>query len=96
MWSVFGGTSFISGGKLAIVGTALQKSKGIEDSPDLAFQDFVNCGQDHDREWVRYYVDHSNDEIYEWLTEAGVKFDVVAVRGTAFRAATDPKSSAWD
>lgn len=78
MGSVFGGTSFISGGKLAIVGTALQKSNGIEDSPDLAFQDFVNCGQDLDLEWVRYYVDHSNEEIYEWLTEAGVTFDVVA------------------
>ena len=78
MWSVFGGTSFISGGKLAIVGTALQKSKGIEDSPDLAFQDFINCGRDLDREWVRYYVDHSNDEVYEWLKEAGVKFDVLA------------------
>ncbi|QDV25218.1 FAD-dependent oxidoreductase [Aureliella helgolandensis] len=77
-WSVFGGTSFISGGKLAIVGTELQKSKGIEDSPDLAFQDFVNCGKDLDREWVRYYVDHSNEEIFEWLSEAGVKFDIVA------------------
>ncbi len=77
MWSVFGGTSFISGGKLAIVGTAFQESKGIKDSPDLAFQDFVNCGQDLDREWVRYYVDHSNEEVYEWLTEAGVKFDVL-------------------
>lgn len=78
MWSVYGGTSFISGGKLAIVGTALQKSKGIEDSPELAFQDFVNCGQDLDREWVRYYVEHSNEEVYEWLTKAGVKFDVLA------------------
>ena len=77
MWSVFGGTSFMSGGKLAIVGTGLQESKGIEDSPDLAFQDFVNCGEDLDRKWVRYYVDHSNDEVYEWLTEVGVKFDVL-------------------
>lgn len=78
MGSVFGGTSFISGGKLAIVGTALQESKGIEDSPDLAFQDFINCGQDLNREWVRYYVDHSNEQVFEWLTEAGVKFDVLA------------------
>ena len=77
MWSVFGGTSFMSGGKLAIVGTALQESKGIEDSPDLAFQDFVNCGEDLDRKWVRYYVDHSNEEVYEWLTEAGVTFDLL-------------------
>ena len=37
----------------------------------------AHCGQDHDRKWVRYYADRSNEEIYQWLTAAGVRFDLV-------------------
>ncbi|HET9298134.1 MAG TPA: FAD-binding protein, partial [Candidatus Binatia bacterium] len=36
-----GGTAAISGGGCCIVGTPLQKSHGIEDTPDLAFEDWV-------------------------------------------------------
>jgi succinate dehydrogenase/fumarate reductase flavoprotein subunit len=74
MWSVFEGTSFISGGKVAIVGTALHKRQGIDELPDLAVGDFIEWSRDLDREWVRFYADHSNEEIYEWLAESVVRF----------------------
>src|SRR5207245_2502882 len=32
---------------------------------------------DPDAEWVRYYVDHSRTEIYDWLDELGVRFSEV-------------------
>src|SRR3970282_2712694 len=39
-----GGTAAISGGGCCIVGTPLQKSQGIEDTPDMAFEDWVKWG----------------------------------------------------
>ena len=39
-----GGTAAISGGGCCIVGTPLQKSQGIEDTPDLAFEDWIKWG----------------------------------------------------
>ena len=40
-----GGTAAISGGGCCVPGTPLQESRGIQDSPDLAFDDWVKCGQ---------------------------------------------------
>ena len=56
-----------------MVGTAFQKEKGIEDSPDLAFADWVHFGQGSaDEEWARFYIEHTSHELYEWLTAMGV------------------------
>ncbi|MFQ5635586.1 MAG: FAD-dependent oxidoreductase [Gammaproteobacteria bacterium] len=74
MLSVFGGHAIISTGGLSIVDTPLQRRRGIEDSPDLAFADFMAWGEDNNEAWVRYYVDHSREEIYDWLTELGAAF----------------------
>ncbi len=74
MLSVFGGHAIISTGGLSIVDTPLQRKRGIEDSPDLAFSDFMAWGEDNNQEWVRYYVDHSSEEIYDWLTGMGANF----------------------
>jgi predicted oxidoreductase len=76
MLSVFGGHSLLSTGGLSIVDTPLQRKRGIADSPDLAFADFIAWGEDSNEEWVRYYVDHSSEEIYDWLTDLGVEFTV--------------------
>src|SRR5947207_268257 len=27
--------------------------------------------------WVRYYVDHSRTDIYDWVTDLGVRFEAV-------------------
>lgn len=76
MLSVYGGHSLLSTGGLSVVDTALQRKRGIVDSPDLAFADFMAWGEDSNEEWVRYYVDHSSEEIYDWLTDLGAEFTV--------------------
>jgi predicted oxidoreductase len=74
--SVGGGHAVRAGG-LALVDTALQRSKGIEDSPALAFRDLFRWGEDPDPYWTRYYVENSATEVYDWLTAMGVEFSVL-------------------
>lgn len=50
MWSIFGGHGVLSGGVLSIVGTPMQMAEGIEDSPELAYQDFIEWGEDNNAE----------------------------------------------
>ena len=77
MASVFGGHAVMSQGGVSIVDSPVQRQAGIADSSDLAYRDFIEWGEDADRAWVRYYVDHSRHEIYDWLTELGVRFEGV-------------------
>src|SRR5919109_4141139 len=52
-----GGTAAISGGGCCIVGTPLQQSMGIEDTPDMAFEDWVKWGGGAaDEVWARFYL----------------------------------------
>jgi len=70
-----GGTAAISGGGCFIVGTPLQESQGIHDTPDLAFEDWVKWGQGAaDEEWARYYIEHSLHDLYLWAEKFGVKW----------------------
>ena len=69
MSSVYGGHAVMSQGGLCIVNSPLQQSLGLKDSPDLAYDDFITWGEDADEDWGRYYVDHSRQQIYEWLVE---------------------------
>ena len=70
-----GGTAAISGGGCCMVSTPLQQSKGIHDSPDLAFEDWVKCGQGAaDEQWARYYIDHSLQDLYLWAEKLGVEW----------------------
>jgi flavocytochrome c len=70
-----GGTAAISGGGCCIVGTPLQKSQGIDDTPDLAFEDWVKWGGGQaDEIWARYYVEHSLHDLYHWAESCGVKW----------------------
>jgi flavocytochrome c len=78
MSSVFGGHAVMSQGSVSIVATPAQERAGIKDTPDLAFKDFHDWGEDPNTEWVRYYVDNSRREIYDWLDELGVRFSEVA------------------
>lgn len=75
----FGGLALWAFGGMALVGTSLQSSRGIKDSPELALKDWMSFGElaDDDywpKEWAQYYVKHSNDEVFEWLKQEGVKF----------------------
>jgi flavocytochrome c len=68
-----GGTSIISGGGCFIVGTPLQASQGIHDTPDDAFDDWVAWGQGTaDEAWARFYIEHSLHDLYFWAENLGV------------------------
>ena len=75
MSSVYGGHAVMSQGGVACIDTPLQRAAGIKDSPDLAYKDFMVWGEDASAKWVRYYVDHSRRDIYDWLVELGVRFE---------------------
>ena len=74
MWSVFGGHAVMSGGGVAIVGSALQTELGIEDSPQIATRDFFEWGRDPNPYWVDYYARRSKTEVGEWLESIGVRW----------------------
>jgi succinate dehydrogenase/fumarate reductase flavoprotein subunit len=70
-----GGTAAISGGGCCIVGTPLQKLQGIEDTPDLAFEDWIKWGGGSaDEVWARYYLEHSLHDLYHWAENCGAKW----------------------
>ena len=70
-----GGTAAISGGGCCIAGTPLQKSLGIEDTPDLAFEDWVKWGGGAaDEVWARFYLEHTLHDLYYWAESCGTKW----------------------
>jgi flavocytochrome c len=73
---ICGGNSMISGGVLAAAGSPLQKSKGVEDSPELLTQDMLKAGLFLNYpELVRIVAERSN-EIVQWTIDyLGVKYD---------------------
>ena len=74
--SVAGGHAVKAGG-FAMVDTPLQKKRGHQDTPDIAFNDLMTWGEDANPEWVRSFVENSRTEIYDWLTAFGVKFSIL-------------------
>ena len=74
MASVFGGTAVISGGVLNIPVSPLQAGLNIEDSRELAIDDFLSWGEDADEPWVEYYVEHARTDIYDWTRSLGVEY----------------------
>jgi len=73
MNSVGGGHAVMAGG-VALVGTPLQKARGINDTPDQAFADWMAWGETNDPEWTRLYAEKSRTEVYDWVTAMGVEF----------------------
>ncbi|HXG50556.1 MAG TPA: FAD-dependent oxidoreductase [candidate division Zixibacteria bacterium] len=70
-----GGTAAISGGGCMLVGTPLQRSQGISDTPDLAFEDWVRWGQGAaDETWARFYIEHTLHDLYHWAESCGVRW----------------------
>jgi uncharacterized protein len=75
-----GGAALVSEGRICIIGTPEQEQAGLHDSPQIAFDDFMEFGRDErgpgpNAGWVRYYVTESRREIYDWLTGLGVRFE---------------------
>lgn len=77
MSTVGGGHAILSNGAVSIVGSPLQDSRKIADSPALAEKDFLVRGEDNERRWVAAYVRDSKEWLYDWLTQLGVSFDNV-------------------
>ncbi|HXJ84085.1 MAG TPA: FAD-dependent oxidoreductase [Candidatus Methylomirabilis sp.] len=70
-----GGTAATSGGGCFIVGTPLQESQGIRDTPDLAFEDWIAWGGGAvDEVWARYYIEHTLHDLYFWAEKHGVRW----------------------
>ena len=70
-----GGAAIISGGGCLIVGSPVQKARGIRDTPDLAFDDWIKWGGPSvDTVWARYYIDHTLHDLYHWTEALGVSW----------------------
>ena len=70
-----GGAAIVSGGGCSMADTPIQKERGIQDSPDLAFDDWVTWGGPSvDQVWARYYIEHSLHDLYFWAEGLGVKW----------------------
>jgi len=74
--SVAGGHAVKAGG-FALVDTPLQRAKGYQDSPDIAYRDLMAWGEDADPWWTRFYADSAREQVHDWLVGLGVTFAVV-------------------
>ncbi|MBB4905270.1 FAD-dependent oxidoreductase [Actinophytocola algeriensis] len=73
-----GGTLWRSWAQLSAGGTALQRERGIHDSPDLHFDDVMRISKNTaDPELVRLAVDHAPETV-DWLMSAGFDMDPAA------------------
>ena len=90
-----GGAAIISGGGCLIVGTPLQKARGIEDTPDLAFDDWMKWGgPSADAVWARFYIEHSLHDLYHWAERQGVEWaDLKPQEGNSVLRWTRPDRS---
>lgn len=74
-----GGLALWAFGGMALVDTPLQRRKKIQDSPERALADWIRFGElgENDvlpRQWAKYYVEHSREQVYDWLNECGLSF----------------------
>ena len=76
MNSVGGGHAVMAGG-FAFVDTPLQRAKGVEDSPERAFQDWTAWGETNDPVWTRRYAENATPMVHDWLADLGVQFKVL-------------------
>lgn len=75
-----GGSMHWSGGHMSAGGTKLQKRLGIEDSPDMHFEDIVRINnKTGDLNLIRKAVDLAPDTI-DWLDDHGFEFDPICPR----------------
>jgi predicted oxidoreductase len=86
MNSMAGGHAVMAGG-VAMVDTPVQQRAGIQDDPELAYNDWMEWTEDGDPEWTRFYAENSRELIYDWATELGVEF----VRASASHANSVPR-----
>ena len=74
-----GGLALWAFGGMALVDTPLQRRMKLKDSPERALEDWVRFGElgEHElwpRQWASYYVQHSREQVYDWVIAHGLKF----------------------
>ena len=74
-----GGLALWAFGGMALVGTPLQRRMKIPDTPELALRDWLSFGElgpadAWPRRWAEFYVQHSREQVYDWLVSHGLKF----------------------
>lgn len=70
--SFLGGNTLTAGNNMSVGGSRQLEALGIEDSPDLHFQNIIDAGDGASRpELVRVMVDNALDTMY-WLEDIGV------------------------
>ncbi len=73
-----GGTAIGSGGGVLMVDTPLQRKKGVEDSIELACEDWRKWSKGTaDMEWARFYIERSLPDLYHWTVGLGVEWTVL-------------------
>jgi len=75
----FGGLARWAFGGMAFIGTPEQLRLKIDDSPELALDDWIRFGElaaddQWPRAWARCYVEESKTWVYDWLISQGLKF----------------------
>ena len=75
----FGGQAKDAFGGLWFADTPLQRRRGIRDSAELGYSDWLSFGElrpEHEwpRAWARAYVERCVPDIYEWLSALGIRF----------------------
>jgi predicted oxidoreductase len=74
-----GGQAKDAFGGLWFAGTPLQRKRGIDDSVELAYGDWLSFGElgaEHawPRAWARSYVERCVPEVHDWLVALGIRF----------------------
>ncbi|MCV9879833.1 flavocytochrome c [Brenneria izbisi] len=78
---LLGGNSVLNGGDLAAAGSKMQQEIGIEDSPELMYQDMLKAGSGLNYpELARTVAEHSVEAL-EWAQSIGAQFNVVNYHG---------------
>ena len=70
-----GGNSVISDGGIAVAGTPTQKKLGIQDSPELMYQDMLKAGLSINYPGLVRQVTEKSNEVLQWSIDyPGVKY----------------------
>jgi predicted oxidoreductase len=68
-----GGAAAVSGGGTFVADSPLQRALGIEDSCELALDDWLRWGgEEADAAWAERYVRRSREDVFDWLAGLGV------------------------
>lgn len=79
---VHGGNSIINGGDFCAAGTPMQKAAGIEDSPELMYQDMLKAGGYLNHTELARTVAYQSAETLVWCQQiAGIQFAKIGFHG---------------